>query len=176
VLDVTTTVEGHLDLVAGGFDAGINFREFVELDMIAVRVSPDHRAAIVGSPAYFADHPAPESPRDLTHHRCINFRHGDEGIYRWEFEEDDQALTIAVNGPLIVDDVELLVRAALDGVGLGFVSEERVARELANGELVRVLDDWCPPFDGYYLYYPSRRHPPAALVALIETLRLTPGA
>jgi len=176
VLDVTTTAEGHLNLVAGGYDAGINFREFVELDMIAVRVSPDHRAAIVGSPGYLAAHPPPETPRDLAGHRSINFRHGEEGIYRWEFEKDDQALTVAVDGPLVVDDVDLMVRAALDGAGLAFVSEDRVAGEIASGALVRVLEEWCPPFDGYFLYYPSRRNQPAALTALIQALRLAPGA
>jgi len=126
----------------------------------------------VGSPSYFAHHTRPESPRDLASHVCINFRHGAEDVYRWEFEKESQSLTVAVNGPLIVDDVELLIRAAVDGVGLAFASEDRVASLLASGELVRVLEDWCPPFDGYYLFYPSRRHQPAALSALIEFLRM----
>jgi DNA-binding transcriptional LysR family regulator len=172
VLDVTTTKEIRVDLVAGRFDAGIHFREFVELDMIAVRVSPDQRAAIVGSREYFAAHPVPQSPRDLASHRCIGFRHGAEGVYRWELDKGDESLTVAVNGPLIVDDLELVIRAALDGVGLAFVADERVERHLASGELVRVLEDWCPPFEGFFLYYPSRRHQPAALAALIEALRL----
>lgn len=140
--------------------------------MVAVRVSKDLRPAIVGSPRYFDSHARPKSPRDLTKHRCINFRHGSAGVYRWEFDKGRQSLTVAVNGPLIVDDVDLLIRAAIDGVGLAFVDEERVASHLAGGELVRVLEDWCQPFPGFFLYYPSRRQLPAALSALIETLRL----
>jgi DNA-binding transcriptional LysR family regulator len=171
VLDVTTD-NSRLDLVAAGFDAGIQLGEFIEQDMVAVRVSPDHRAAIVGSPRYFESHPKPKSPRDLPSHRCINFRHGSAGVYRWEFDKGKQSLTVAVNGPLIVDDVEIMVRAAIDGVGLAFMSEERAAPHLASRALVRVLEDWCPPFSGYFLYYPSRRLQPAALSALIETLRL----
>lgn len=172
VLDITTTGESRSDLVAGRFDAGIHFGEFLEQDMIAVRVSREQRPAVVGSPGYFASHPKPESPHDLTSQRCINFRHGAEGVYRWEFDKGDQSLTVAVNGPLIVDDLELVIRAAVDGVGLAFSSEEHVAPYLASGALVRVLEDWCPPFPGYFLYYPSRRHQPAALSALIQALRL----
>ena len=140
--------------------------------MIAVRVSNDHRAAIVGSPAYFESHPKPKSPRDLLNHRCINFRHGSAGVYRWEFDRGKKSLSVAVNGPLIVDDAEIMIRAAIDGVGLAFTFEEHVAPHLASGALVRVLEDWCPPFAGYFLYYPSRRQQPAALSALIKTLRL----
>jgi len=172
VLDVTTTNEGRFDLVAGHFDAGIHLGEFIERDMIAVRVSPDQRAAIVGSPRYFASHARPESPRDLTHHTCLNFRHGSAGVYRWEFDKGDQSLAVAVNGPLIVDDADIMIRAAVDGVGLAFMLEAQAAPHLASGALVRVLEDWCPPFAGYFLYYPSRRQQPAALSALIETLRL----
>ena len=173
VLDVTTD-NSRLDLVASGFDAGIQLGEFIEQDMVAVRVSPDHRAAIVGSPRYFESHPRPKSPRDLPGHRCINFRHGAEGVYRWEFDKGRQSLVVAVTGPLIVDDAEIMVGAAIDGVGLAFTAEEHAAQHLASGALVRVLDDWCPPFAGYFLYYPSRRQQPAALSALIETLRLLP--
>ena len=171
VLDVTTD-ENRVDLVAAGFDAGIHFGEFIEQDMVAVRVSPDHRPAIVGSPAYFETHPTPQSPRDLIEHRCINFRHGSDGVYRWEFDKGKQSLTVSVNGPLVVDDLDLVIRAAIDGVGLAYMSEDRAAPHLASGALVRVLDDWCPPFPGFFLYYPSRRLQPAALAALIEILRL----
>jgi DNA-binding transcriptional LysR family regulator len=171
VLDVTTDDE-RLDLVAGGFDAGIQYGEFIQQDMVAVRVSPDHHPAIVGSPSYFESHPKPTSPHDLLQHPCINFRHGTDGIYRWELDKGDQSLTVGVNGPLITNDIGLLIRAALDGVGLAFVSEEHAAPHLANGALVRVLEDWCPPFPGFFLYYPSRRQHPAALTALIETLRV----
>lgn len=172
LLDVTTTSEGRFDLVAGGFDAGIHLGEFIERDMIAVRVSPDQRAAIVGSPRYFDSHPRPDSPHDLTHHRCVNFRHGADGVYRWEFDKGNQSLAVAVQGPLIVDDVQLMIQAAIDGVGLAFMLEEQAAPHLASGAVVRVLEDWCPPFAGYFLYYPSRRQQPAALSALIAALRL----
>ena len=171
VLDVTTD-ESRVDLVAARFDAGIHFGEFIERDMVAVRVSKDHRPAIVGSPSYFESHPKPASPRDLLSHRCINYRHGSAGVYRWEFDKGKQSLAVAVNGPLIVNDVEIMIRAAIDGVGLAFMSEERAAPHLASGALVRVLEDWCPPFPGFFLYYPSRRQLPAALSALIDTLRL----
>jgi DNA-binding transcriptional LysR family regulator len=172
VLDITTTNEMHHDLVAGRFDAGIHLGEFIERDMIAVRVSADQRAAIVGAPAYFETHPRPTSPRDLTHHRCLNFRHGEDETYRWEFDRGKQSLAVAVQGPLVVDDVQLLIRAALDGVGLAWLMEEQAAPYLADTRLVRVLEEWCEPFAGYFLYYPSRRQQPPALTALIDTLRL----
>lgn len=172
VLEVTTTTESRFDLVARGFDAGLHLGEFIERDMIAVRVSHDQRAAIVGSPGYFEAHGKPASPRDLTRHRCINFRQGTTGVYRWEFDKGTQSLAVGVDGPLIVDRVEFLIKAAIDGVGLAFTMEEHAAPYLASGVLVRVLEDWCPPFAGYFLYYPSRRQQPAALSALIETLRM----
>lgn len=171
VLDVTTD-DSRRDIVAEGFDAGIHFGEYIEKDMIAVRVSPDQRPVIVGSPEYFQSHPRPKSPRDLLRHRCINFRHGSAGLYRWEFEKGKKSLSIAVNGPLIVDDLELVVHAALDGVGLAYMAEEKAAPHLAKGALVRVLEEWCQPFPGFFLYYPSRRQQPAALSALIHVLRL----
>lgn len=171
MLDVTAD-DSRIDLVAGGFDAGVHYGEFIEKDMIAVRVSRDHRAAIVGSPLYFESHPKPRSPRDLLSHQCINFRHGSAGVYRWEFDKGKKSLSVAVSGPLIVDDIEILIRAAIDGVGLAFMSEDHAALHLASGELVRVLEDWCQPFPGFFLYYPSRRQQPAALSALISALRL----
>src|SRR5207237_7927125 len=117
VLDVTTD-ESRVDLVAAGFDAGIHFGEFIERDMITFRVSKDHRPAIVGSPRYFESHEKPVHPRDLTNHRCINFRHGSAGVYRWELDKGKQSLTVAVNGPLIVDAVENMVRAGVEGGGV----------------------------------------------------------
>ena len=174
VLDVSTD-EARLDLVAGGFDAGVQYGEFIEQDMVAVRVSPDHRPAIVGAPAYFADHPKPHSPHDLLQHRCVNYRHGSGEIYRWELDKGEQSLVVAVNGPLITNDVGLLTRAAIDGVGVAFMSEEQAAPHLASGALIRVLEDWCPPFPGFFLYYPSRKQQPAALSALVDTLRLREG-
>jgi DNA-binding transcriptional LysR family regulator len=174
VLDVTTTNETRLDLVARGYDAGVHLGEFIERDMIAVRVSRDQRAAIVGSPGYFEAHPNPKSPRDLTNHRCLNFRQGPDEIYRWEFEKGKQSLAVGVNGPVVVDDLHLMTRAALDGAGLAFMMDEYAAPYLASGQLLRVLEDWCPPFAGYFLYYPSRRQQPAALSALTEILRVPP--
>ncbi len=171
LLDVTTD-DSRMDIVAEGFDAGIHFGEYIAKDMIAVRVSPDHRPAIVGSPAYFKSNPKPKSPRDLLSQRCINFRHGSTGVYRWEFEKGKKSLSVAVNGPLIVDDLDLVIRAAIDGVGLAFVSEENALPHLAKGALVRVLEDWCQPFPGFFIYYPSRRQQPPALSALINALRL----
>src|SRR2546425_6849998 len=172
VLDVTTTEEGRFDLVGAGFDAGIHLGEFIERDMVAVRVSNEQRAAIVGARSYFASHPKPKSPRDLTSHRCLNFRHGSSGVYHWEFEKGRKSLAVAVNGPLTVDDVEVLIQAAIDGTGLAFTLEDHVSAHLASGALLRVLEDWCPPFAGYFLYYPSRRQQAPALSALIEMLRL----
>ncbi|HEY2015831.1 MAG TPA: LysR family transcriptional regulator [Bryobacteraceae bacterium] len=171
VLDITAA-DSRIDIVAGGFDAGIHFGEYIQKDMIAVRVSMDHRAAIVASPSYFKSHPKPKTPHDLLKYPCINFRHGSAGVYRWEFDKGKKSLSVAVNGPLIVDDVETLVRAAIDGVGLAFVSDERVEPLLESGALIRVLEDWCQPFPGFFLYYPSRRQQPAALAALINALRL----
>jgi len=170
-LDVTTRAE-RVDLVAGGFDAGIQLGEYVERDMVAVRVSKDQRAAIVGAPRYFAQHPRPRHPRDLVQHRCVNFRRGDAGLYRWEFEKRGRSLSVAVAGPVAVDTTDLLIRAALDGAGLVFAFETHVTPLIASGALVRVLEDWCPPFPGYYLYHPSRRQQPPALAALIALLRV----
>jgi DNA-binding transcriptional LysR family regulator len=170
-LDVTTD-DSRMDIVAGGFDAGIHLGEYIQKDMIAVRVGLDHQPVIVGSPAYFESHPKPKSPRDLLQHQCINFRHGSAGVYRWEFEKGKKSLSVAVNGPLIVDDVLLVLRAALDGVGLAFLSEHQVVSHLATGALVSVLEAWCQPYPGFFLYYPSRRQQPAALAALINLLRL----
>ena len=171
VLDVTTN-DSRLDIVAGGFDAGIHFGEYLEKDMIAVRVSPDLKPVIVGSPRYLKSRPKPKSPRDLIHHRCINFRHGDAGLYRWEFEKGKKSLSVGVSGPLIVDDLGLVIRAAIDGVGLAYMLEQDATLHFSSGELVRVLEDWCQPFPGFFLYYPSRRQQPAALAALIDALRL----
>jgi len=171
VLDITTD-DSRMDIVARGFDAGIQFGEYIEKDMIAVRVSPDLKPVIVGSPGYLASHPKPKSPRDLVRHRCINFRHGDAGIYRWEFEKGRKSLSVAVSGPLIADDVDLVIRAAIDDVGLAYMDEGKAEPHLASGALLRMLDEWCQPFPGYFLYYPSRRQQPAALSVFIEFLRM----
>jgi DNA-binding transcriptional LysR family regulator len=175
VLEVTTTQEGRTELVAEGFDAGIHLGESIQHDMVAVRVSRDQRMAVVGSPDYFASHPVPKSPHELLGHRCINLRGGSARPYRWEFEKDGEAVVVDVTAPFIFDDADLMVRAAVDGVGLTFSFEEYIAPQIASGALVRVLEDWCPPFPGYFLYHPSRRQQPAALSAVIETLRFSPG-
>lgn len=170
VLDVTTD-DSRRDIVAEGFDAGIHFGEYIEKDMIAVRASADHRPAIIGSPGYFKVHPIPKEPRDLLKHQCINFRHSPAEVYRWEFAKGKKELSVAVAGPLIVDDLSLAVRGALDGVGLAFVEESEVSDHLREGQLVRVLQDWCQPYPGFFMYYPSRRQQTAALAAVISVLR-----
>jgi len=173
VLDISTEGDSRPDLVAERFDAGIHLGEFVQRDMVAVRVSGQQRAAIVAAPAYFDAHPKPKTPRDLTAHRCMGHRMSAHGsVYRWEFEKRGKPVTVSVSGPLVFTDPEFTLRAALDGLGLAYMFEEHVAELLARGQLVRVLEDWCPPFDGYFLYYPSRRHQPPALQALVEALRV----
>ena len=170
-LDVV--VEDRLvDIVAERFDAGIRLGEMVEKDMVAVKIGSDLEMMVVAAPSYIERFGMPETPRDLRRHRCINFRHDRDEIYRWEFDKGKRSLAIAVNGPLIVDDVELVIRAALDGVGLAYLGEDRAAPHLDSGALVRVLEQWCQPFPGFFLYYPSRRQQPAALSALIDALRL----
>ena len=172
ILEVTTD-DSRVDPVAGGFDAAIHFGEFIAQDMVAVRVSPDIRHAIVAAPAYFASHPAPAAPRDLLQHRCINFRHRGESIYKWELDKGDESVAIAVTGSLVLDDEDLVLQAALDDAGVALVAEERAAPHLAQGQLIRVMEDWTPPFPGYFLYYPHRKQQPAALAAVIETFRFS---
>lgn len=167
------TVDDSLtDIVAGGFDAGVRLGGRVHRDMIAVRVTPDLRTAIVGSPNYFASRPAPETPDDLREHACINYRWSETGaLYRWKFAKPGQMLDVAVEGVLTLNDTNLIVAAALDGVGLACLLESRVNDHLADGRLVRVLEDWCQPFPGFFLYYPGRRQMPPAMRALIDFLR-----
>ena len=173
LLDLASEDDTRGDLVAGRFDAGIHLGEFLQRDMVAVKLTGEQRAAIVASPAYFNSHPQPKTPRDLTAHRCLRYRMGAHGpVYRWEFEKRGKPVTVSVSGPLIVNDAEFMIRAALDGVGLAFTLEDYVTEYIARGKLVRVLEDWCPPFDGYFLYYPSRRHQPPALQALVDALRI----
>ena len=167
-----TTDDSRVDLVSAGYDAGIQFGEYIAQDMVAVRVSPDLRPAIVAAPGYFASHPKPTSPRDVLEHQCIRFRHKGESVFTWEFDKGDESLAIAVNGSLLLDELDLVIQAALDGAGLAWVAEDRITDHLASGALIGVLEDWCPPFPGFFLYYPSRRQQPAALSALIDTLRL----
>ena len=162
-----------IDIVAEGFDAGIRFGETVEKDMVAVRVGPDLRSIVVGTPDYFSRYPLPTSPFDLERHRCINYRLTTSGgILPWEFRRDGKDIKIRPPGPLVVNDGALSAAAIRAGSGLGYIMETDVAEDLAAGRLVQVLDDWCPTFPGCYLYHPSRRQSPPALRALIEALRV----
>ena len=160
------------DIVAGRYDAGVRLGEQVAKDMIAVRIGPDLRMAVVGAPSYLADHPAPRTPHDLTAHSCINLRLPTlGGLYAWEFEKDGHELNVRVEGRLVLNDVQMIVEAAAAGFGLACILSDHVEAHLADGRLVRVLEDWCPPFAGYHLYYPSRRQPAPAFSLLVEALR-----
>jgi DNA-binding transcriptional LysR family regulator len=169
VLEITSSND-PVDLVAGQYDAGVQIGEFIQREMIAVRVSKDMRLAVVGSPEYFQSNKIPRTPRDLKDHACIGFRFS-SGIYRWEFEKGRKAMTVNPQGPVTFDDPDLVIAAVLNGVGIGTSMEEPLAATIAEGKLVQVLRDWCPAFPGYFLYYPSRRNQPAALAALIQALR-----
>lgn len=163
--------DGLTDIVTSGFDAGIRLGETVDKDMIAVRVGPELRTVVVGTPAYFARIPPPETPYDLDRHACIGYRLTTSGgLLPWEFEKDGKEIKIRTSGPLVVNDGELPAAAVREGVGLGYLMEHDVADEIASGALVQVLDDWCPPFPGFHLYHPSRRQSPPALRALIAAL------
>lgn len=164
--------DAFIDIVARGFDAGLRMGEMVAREMISVPVSPPMRVAVVGSPAYFAEHPRPRHPRDLPAHDCINYRRRSQGdIYRWEFDVDGKEIEIAVDGRVLIDDGHMMVEAAVAGLGLAYVPESFVREHLAARRLVRVLDRYCLPFPGYFLYYPSRRHIAPKLAALVEALR-----
>ncbi|MCG5235802.1 LysR family transcriptional regulator [Xanthobacter oligotrophicus] len=164
------------DIVAGRFDAGVRLGEALAKDMVAVRIGPDLRMAVVGAPAYFAAHPMPRTPQDLAEHNCINLRLLSSGaLYAWELERDGREVRVRVEGQLAFDNIAMIVRAATAGFGLGFVMEDQVAAEIADGRLVRVLEDWCPRFAGYHLYFPSRRQPSAAFAVLVEALRHRPA-
>ena len=171
LLEVTSSND-PVDLVAGEYDAGVQLGEFIQRDMIAVRVTKEMRLAVVGSPTYFESTPVPRTPQDLKDHSCIGFRFSN-GLYRWEFEKGRKALTVSPQGPVSFDDPDLVIQAVLDGVGIGTAMEDTIGGLIAEGRLIQVLTDWCPPFPGYFLYYPSRRHQPAALSALVSTLRLS---
>lgn len=171
VLDVSTCT-GLVDLVGGGFDAGIQLEEFIQKDMIATRVTPELRLAAVASPGYFAARSLPLNPRDLSAHNCIGLRLPG-GAYRWEFEKGGARMTIAVSGPLVVDDTSLAIQGALTGLGIALAYEDQVSGYIDQGKLIRVLEDWSPSFPGFFVYYPARRHQSAALSALIRALRVT---
>lgn len=163
---------GLTDIVAERYDAGVRLGEQVAKDMIAVRIGPDMRMAVVGAQSYFSRRKRPKTPQDLTHHDCINLRlptHG--GIYPWEFEKGGRELRVRVEGQLVFNNIALRLDAVLAGAGLAYLPEDQVRTYIDNGALIRVLSDWCPPFSGYHLYYPSRRQPSPAFTLLVEALR-----
>jgi len=164
---------GFTDIVARRFDAGIRLGESLEKDVIAVPVTGQLRMAVVGAPHYFAQHPPPATPHDLRKHRCINFRLPAAGtIYKWEFEQGRHKMEVGVEGPLVFDDEDMVIDAALAGVGLAFLIEDQVTSLVQAGALARVLEDWCPPFPGFFLYYTGRRQVSPGLAALINTIRV----
>lgn len=162
---------GLTDIVAERYDAGVRLGERLEQDMIAVRIGPKLRMATVASSAYVAKHGMPTAPHDLTQHACINLRMVDGSIYPWEYEKGGRELKVRVDGQFVLNDIDLILSAAAAGHGMAHLVEDRVAPLLADGTLVRVLEDWCEPFDGYYIYYPSRRQPSAAFSLLLDALR-----
>jgi DNA-binding transcriptional LysR family regulator len=160
------------DIVADGYDAGVRDGEQVAKDMIAVRIGPDLRLAVVGAPSYFAKHPKPKVPQDLAQHECINLRLLTRGgLYAWEFEKNGREVNVRVEGQLTFNSLALRIDAALRGFGLAYVPEDRVTEHIAAGRLIRVLSDWSPPYPGYHLYYPSRKQPSAAFALVVEALR-----
>lgn len=163
---------GMRDIVTDRFDAGIRLGEQVARDMVALRIGPPLRMAAVATPAYFAQHGIPETPQDLASHRCVNLRFTTAGgLYAWELEKDGRELNVRVEGQFISNNADFIVQAARDGFGIAFLPEDYAQEDLEAGRLQRVLEDWCPPFPGYHLYYPSRRQPKAAFALLIEALR-----
>jgi len=167
--------EALLDIVAGGFDAGVRFGDRLEADMVSLPIGPAMRSVVVGSPAFFARHPAPQKPEDLHDLPCLRHRYPSGTMYRWEFEREGIAQEIEVNGPLTLGDVSLMIGPALQGLGLAYVFDDMVSEHLASGRLIQVLADWCPYYPGLHLYYPSRRHVPAPLKAFIDFARERSG-
>lgn len=165
---------GFRDIVADRFDAGVRMGDTIDKDMIAVPIGPKLRMAAVASPAYFSKHPAPKTPADLVAHRCINMRfptHG--GLSVWDFERRGEKLNVRVDGQIVLNSTPHIVLAALEGLGIAYLPEEEFAPHIAEGRLVRVLLDWCAPFEGYYLYYPSRRQPSPAFSRVVDALRFS---
>jgi DNA-binding transcriptional LysR family regulator len=161
-----------VDLVGERFDAGVRLGESIEKDMIAVRIGPEMRMVVAGSPDYFKHHPKPATPHELTHHRCINLRLPTlGGLYTWEFERNGRPLNVRVDGQFVCNDVGMIIDAALDGLGLTCLPDDHLGPLLKEGRLVQVLADWCEPFPGYHLYYPSRRLASPAFALLVDALR-----
>ena len=172
-IQVELNIESRLtDIVAERYDAGVRLGEQLAKDMVAVRIGPDLRMAVVAAPSYLAARPPPRTPQDLAEHRCINLRQQTlGGLYAWELERNRREVKVRVEGQLIFNDVGMVLTAAAAGFGLACVLEDHAEADVATGRLVRVLEDWCPPFPGYHLYYPSRRQPSAAFALLVEALR-----
>lgn len=170
---VEISIDSHLtDIISDRFDGGVRLGEQIAKDMIAVPIGPELRMAVVGSPGYFAARGRPATPQDLTDHACINIRMQTKGgLYAWEFGKDGRDLAVRVEGPLIVNDVPMILRAAVEGVGLACVMEDQASALIEAGTIVRVLEDWCPAFSGYHLYYPDRRQLPPAFALLANALR-----
>ena len=167
-----STDQALTNLVEGRFDAGVRLGEHVARDMVAVRIGPDLRFAIVASPAYFKAHPRPKTPQELSGHDCINLRFPTRGgLYAWEFEKAGREINVRVEGSLIFNDMRQIIQAALDGFGIALTMEDEVKGLIAEKRLVRVLDDWCQPFAGYHLYYPSRRQLSPAFQVLVDALK-----
>jgi DNA-binding transcriptional LysR family regulator len=167
---------GLTDIVAQRFDAGVRSGEQVAKDMIAVRIAPDMRMAVVSAPSYFEERSSPKKPQDLTEHNCINLRlpiHG--GLYAWEFEKAGRELRVRVEGQLVLNATSQMLTAALAGLGLAYMPEQMVQAYIADGRLKRVLEDWCEPYSGYHLYYPSRRQASPAFKLLVDALRYRDG-
>ncbi|MBB1605648.1 MULTISPECIES: LysR family transcriptional regulator [Pseudomonas] len=165
---------GFRDIVADRFDAGVRLGDTIDKDMIAMPIGPPIRMAVAASPAYFAEHPEPANPRDLMNHKCINMRmQSGGGLYVWEFERRGHTLNVRVDGQLTFNTSPNIVDAALAGLGVAWLPEEEFAPHIEDGRLVRVLEDWCAPFPGYYLYYPSRRQPSPAFSLVVNALRFT---
>jgi len=164
--------QGFTDIVEGRFDAGVRLGEAIAKDMVAVRIGPEMRMAVVGAPTYFERRKKPRLPQDLAEHRCINYRFpGSGGIYAWEFEKGGREVRVRVDGPLVFNTATMVCKAVLDGFGLAFLPEDMITEAVRSGHLIRVLDDWTPAFPGYYLYYPSRRQQSPAFAMLVEALR-----
>jgi DNA-binding transcriptional LysR family regulator len=168
-----TIDDGLTDIIESRYDAGIRFGEKVAKDMVAIRVGNPVLTAVVGSPAYFANCPIPNTPQDLAGHRCINYRFVTSGgLYPWEFEEDGRPFQVKVDGSVVFNDGDLILAAALAGLGLGYLYEDQITDLVAEGRLIQVLAQWCPTSPGYYLYHPNRRQTPPALAALIDVLHI----
>jgi DNA-binding transcriptional LysR family regulator len=171
-MTVDLVTDGRLvDIVANGFDAGIRLGESIPQDMIAVPIGPDIRFITVASPDYLSTHPCPLTPDDLIRHQCIGIRMPSGKPYRWEFERHGQSLVIDPKGQLTLDNPEIMAEAAISGLGIAYLPERVASRSLAEARLVKILEDWCPPIPGLFLYYPGHRHIPSGLQAFIEVLR-----